>query len=71
MLIGQRGTAIATGCGQLASQILKTRGARELAARPHAGADHRAGNVDDTNWHRQTTQLCAALTVFQHAETVA
>jgi hypothetical protein len=29
------------------------------------------GNVDDTNWHTQTTQLCTALTVFQHAETAA
>ena len=27
--------------------------------------------VDDTNWHTQTTLLCAALTVFQHAESVA
>jgi hypothetical protein len=47
----------------------KPHGARDLA-RPHAGADHRAGNVD-TNWHTQTTQLCAALTMFQHAETAA
>jgi hypothetical protein len=61
MLICQRGTAIATGCGRLASQILQPRGARDLAARSHAGADHRAGNVDDTNWHTQTTLLCAAL----------
>ncbi len=29
------------------------------------------GNVDDTNWHTQTTLLCTALTVFQHAETAA
>ena len=31
--------------------------ARDLAARSHAGAGHRAGNVDDTNWHTQTTPV--------------
>jgi hypothetical protein len=72
MLTCQRRTAIATEVRHgWQTKSSKPRGARDLPARPHARADHRAGNVDDTNWHTQTTQLCAALTVFQHAETAA
>jgi hypothetical protein len=72
MLTCQRGNGDRHGrAALLASQTLKPRGARDLAARSHTGAGHRAGNVDNTNWHTQITLLCAALTVFQHAETSA
>jgi len=72
MLTCQRGTAIATECGTAGKPNPQNPAA--LVTSPHGPMRERVtglGNVDDTNWHTQTTLLCAALTVFQHAETAA